>query len=294
MSKVLFYISLPFIYLLSILPFPLLYLLSDGMYILLFYVASYRKAVVLQNLRNSFPDKSEAEIKAICKKYYKYLADLFLEVFKTLTISKANMIRHCWFDPGTKQLVEKLAAENKSFIMVLGHLGNWEWAGNTFSLELPHQLYVIYHPLKNKQVNDLVYNMRTRFGTKLIAMKDTFREVLSKKNELFSPAFIADQTPSSAEKAYWTRFMNQDTAVFRGPAAIARKTGYPVVYASIKRIKRGYYELFGEMVTSDPAAMSEDEILELYTKKLERDIMAQPEVWLWSHRRWKHKKPETV
>lgn len=180
-------------------------------------------------MRNSFPDKSEAEILALRKKYFKYLCDLFLEVFKTLTISKSSMMRHCYFDPATKAMVEKLAVENRSFIMVLGHLGNWEWGGNTFSLQLSHQLYVIYHPLKNKQADKLIYDMRTRFGTKLIAMKDTFREVLSKKTELFSPAFIADQTPSSAEKAYWTTFLNQDTAVFRGPAAIARKTNYPVV-----------------------------------------------------------------
>lgn len=294
MSRVLFYILLPLIYLVSILPFPLLYLLSDGMYGILYYIVGYRKEVVLQNLRNSFPDKSEAEIKAICKKFYKYLADLFLEVFKTLTISKSRMIKHCWFEPETKKMLEKLAAENKSFILVLGHLGNWEWAGNTFSMELQHQLYVIYHPIKNKQVNDLVYNMRTRFGTRLIAMRDTYREVLSKKEELFSPAFIADQTPSSAEKAYWTRFLNQDTAVFRGPATIARKTNYPVIYAHIKRRKRGYYELFGEMVAEHPSAMSEEEILDSFTGKLERDIIAQPETWLWSHRRWKLKKPATV
>lgn len=264
------------------------------MYGVLHYLVGYRKDVVLQNLRNSFPDKTEAEIQAICKKFYKYLCDLFLEVFKTLTISKPAMAKHCWFDPATKELVKKLGTENRSFIMVLGHLGNWEWAGNTFSMELPHQLYVIYHPLTNKNVDKLMYDMRTRFGTKLIAMKDTFREVLSKRNELFSPAFIADQTPASAEKAYWTRFLNQDTAVFRGPAAIARKTGYPVVYASIKRIKRGYYEMFGELVVDDPKSVSEEELLDMYTKKLERDIIAQPEVWLWSHRRWKLKKPETL
>jgi len=264
------------------------------MYVVLYYIVGYRKEVVLQNLRNSFPDKTEAEIQAICKKFYKYLCDLFLEVFKTLTISKPAMIKHCWFDPATREMIERLGAENRSFIMVLGHLGNWEWAGNTFSLQLPHQLYVIYHPLTNKNVDKLMYDMRTRFGTKLIAMKDTFREVLSKRNELFSPAFIADQTPASAEKAYWTRFLNQDTAVFRGPAAIARKTGYPVVYASIKRRKRGYYEMFGELVVDDPKSVSEDELLDMYTKKLERDIIAQPEVWLWSHRRWKLKKPQAV
>jgi len=264
------------------------------MYVVLFYLVGYRKDVVLKNLQNSFPDKTEKEILAIRKKFYKYLCDLFLEVFKTLTISKKAMARHCRFDPATKVMVEKLAEQNKSFIMVLGHLANWEWGGNTFSMELKHQLYVIYHPLSNKNVDKLMYDMRTRFGTRLIAMRDTYREVLSKGNELFSPAFIADQTPASAEKAYWTTFLNQDTAVFRGPATIARKTGYPIVYAHIKKRRRGYYEMFGEIVTENPTAMSEDEILDSYTQRLERDIKAQPEVWLWSHRRWKLKKPATV
>ena len=294
MSRVLYYISLPFIYLVSVLPFPLLYLLSDGVYVLMYYVIGYRKDIVLQNMQNSFPDKSHEEILVLRKKFYKYLCDMFLEVFKTLTISKPSMMRHCYFDTATKTMVEKLAADNRSFIMVLGHLGNWEWGGNTFSLQLQHQLYVIYHPIKNKQVDSLMYNMRTRFGTKLIAMKDTFRAVLSKQNELFSPAFIADQTPSSAEKAYWTTFLNQDTPVFRGPAAIARKTNYPVVYAHIKRRKRGYYEMFGEIVADNPATMTEDEILEIYTHKLQENIIEQPEVWLWSHRRWKLKKPAEV
>ncbi len=285
-----YYIALPFIYLISILPFKVLYMVSNFFYILLYHILGYRKEVVHTNLRNSFPDKSEEEIKAIGKRYYKYLCDLFLETFKTLTISKEAMQKHCYFHPSAKELFDKLAAENKSIVLVMGHLGNWEWAGNTFSLQLKQQLYVIYHPIRNKYFDWLMYKMRTRFGTKLIAMKDTFREMLENRGELNATAFIADQTPAP-ESAYWTTFMHQDTPIFRGTELIARKINYPIVYATVKRVKRGEYVMYAELLCENPKATSEGEISEMHTRKLERDIIEQPEVWLWSHRRWKHKKP---
>ncbi len=289
MSAIIYYLALPFIYLISLLPFRALYVVSDGLYLLLYRVLGYRKDVVLTNLRNSFPDKTEEEIQSIAKKYYKYLCDLFLETFKTLTINKKTMLKHCYFNSQAKALFDELAKENKSIILVLGHLGNWEWAGNTVSLQLKQQLYVIYHPISNKYFDWLMYKMRTRFGTKLIAMKDTFREMLENKAELNATAFIADQTPAP-ESAYWTTFLNQDTPVFKGTELIARKINYPVVYATVKRVKRGEYELFAEMLCEVPKATTEGEISELHTRKLERDIIAQPEIWLWSHRRWKHKR----
>lgn len=290
MSAIIYYIALPFIYLISILPFRVLYGISDLLYVLFYHVLGYRKAVVLENLRNSFPGKSDEEIKVICKQFYKYLCDLFLETFKTLTISKQKMQQHCYFNPKAKELLDRLATENKSTILVMGHLGNWEWAGNTVSLQLKQQLYVIYHPISNKYFDWLMYKMRTRFGTKLIAMKDTFREMLENRGELNMTAFIADQTPAP-EGAYWTTFLNQDTPVFRGSELIARKINYPVVYATVKRVKRGYYEMFVDLLCEVPKSTTDGEISELHTRRLERDIIAQPEVWLWSHRRWKHKRP---
>ncbi len=289
MAAILYYCVIPFIYLISLLPFRVLYIVSDGVYVLLFYVLGYRKQVVYQNLRNAFPRKTEKEIKAIGKRYYKYLCDLFLETFKTLTIGREKMLKHCYFNPAAAALFKKLAAEDRSFILVMGHLGNWEWAGNTFSMMCRHQLYVIYHPLRNKYFDGLMYRMRTRFGTKLIAMKDTFREMLAQRNELNATAFIADQTPSP-QNAYWTTFLHQDTPVFKGTEVIAKKIGYPVVYTRVKRVKRGYYEIEAEMLVDDPKATAENEISELHTRRLEKDIIDQPEVWLWSHRRWKHKR----
>jgi Kdo2-lipid IVA lauroyltransferase/acyltransferase len=284
-----YYITLPFIYLLSILPFPLLYLLSDGLYFLLYYCIGYRKEVVYQNLHNSFPGKPDNELKAIRKAYYRYLCDLTLETFKTLTISRKAMLRHCSFSAEATALFSKLADEKKSIVLVMGHLGNWEWAGNSFSITCKQQLYVIYHPISNKHFDGLMYRMRTRFGTKLIAMKDTFKEMLRNRNEVSATAFIADQTPAP-DSAYWTTFLNQDTPIFKGTEVIAKKLNYPVVYANVKRVKRGYYEIFAEMLTDNSANTTEGQISELHTKRLEKDILAVPATWLWSHRRWKHKR----
>jgi len=243
----------------------------------------------MENLRKSFPEKNEKELERICKDFYHYLCDLFLETFKTLTISKKAMLRRFAFAPGAQEVFDKLADEKRSVVLVMGHLGNWEWAGNSFSLVCKHQLYVIYHPLSNKHFNKLIYDMRTRFGTKLIAMRETFRDMVANRDIVSATAFIADQTPSP-EGAYWTTFLNQETPVFTGTEKIARKLNYPIVYACIKRVKRGYYEIYAEVLCSDPKSTSDGEISEMHTRRLEKDIIAQPEVWLWSHRRWKHKK----
>lgn len=290
LKALVYYICLPFLYLVALLPFPLLYLKADAFYVLLYYVIGYRKKVVMENLRNSFPQKSEAELKALSKAFYRYLCSLFLEIFKTLTISKKRMLQRCVLDPSAKDLFDEYAKKDQSVIIVMGHWGNWEWAGNTFSLENKHQLYVIYHPLANPYFNQLIIRMRTRFGTKLIPMKETFRDMVRFRKDLNATAFIADQTPS-AHNAYWTTFLHQDTPVFTGTGKIAKKMNLPVVYVSVERTGRGRYLIKAEELIREPSVLSEDEISEIHTKRLEKDIIRIPEIWLWSHRRWKHKRP---
>ncbi|WP_118975960.1 lysophospholipid acyltransferase family protein [Taibaiella koreensis] len=291
MRAVFYYLSLPFLYLLSLLPFPLFYALSDLFYLILFYMVGYRKGLVLQNLQRSFPEKTEVELKKIRRKFYRHLCDLFLETFKTLTISRAAMLRHCSFEPASKQLLNDYAAQGQSVILVMGHQGNWEWAGNTCSLEVPgSQLYVIYHPLANPYMNGLITKMRRRFGTDLIAMKDTFKEMVAHRSQVTTTAFIADQTPQP-DNAHWMTFLHQDTPVFLGTERIARKLKYPVVYAFVRKVKRGYYQIHVENLFENPATTGDGEITEAHTHRLEQDIMMQPETWLWSHRRWKHKRP---
>ncbi len=285
-----YYFTLPLIYFISVLPFPALYLLSDCCYLLLYHVIGYRKKVVRQNLNNSFPDKSNAELRRIERSFYHYLCDLILETFKTLTISRSTALRRCTFSEETRKRFVQLEKEGKSCIIVMGHFGNWEWAGNTFSLLCPQPLYVIYHPIKNPHFEKLVYGMRSRFGTRLYALKDTVRDMMKNKTEVNATAFIADQAPSP-DNACWTRFLNQDTPVFRGPEIIAKKFNFPVVYVTVNRKSRGYYRVESELLSSHPQDTVEGEITARHTRKLEQDINDQPEIWLWSHRRWKHRKP---
>ncbi len=287
-----YYISLPFIYGISLLPFPLLYLLSDVMYLVVYRLLGYRRKVVLTNLRNSFPEKSEADIRAIAARFYAWFCDLTLETLKTLTISPEEVRKRVSFEG--IDILRKYAQEHRSIILVLGHYGNWELAGARYSQEkdIP-QLYVIYHPLANTHFDRLMYHMRTRHGTKLYPMRETSKLMMRDRDLLTATAFIADQTPSP-QRAYWTTFLGQDTPVFLGTEALARKLDQPVVYICISRPKRGYYQMKMETLVSDPQQTSEGEITVIHTKRLEADIRKYPELWLWTHRRWKHQRPNSV
>jgi Kdo2-lipid IVA lauroyltransferase/acyltransferase len=287
-----YFVALPFIYGISLLPFPLLYLLSDGIYFLIYKVLGYRKEVVMNNLRNSFPEKDEAELKAIASKFYRWFCDLTLETLKTLTISPEEVRKRVEFKG--KDILQQYAREKRSVILVLGHYGNWELAGARYSQErdIP-QLHVIYHPLANARFDRLMHHMRTRHGTKLYTMRETSKAMIRNRDLLTATAFIADQTPSP-ERAYWMTFLNQDTPVFQGTEGLARKLDKPVVYISITRPERGYYCMSMETLVADPTRTRDGEITELHTRRLERDIRKYPELWLWTHRRWKHKRPSTV
>lgn len=292
MGTVGYYLALPFIYGISLLPFPLLYLLSDGVYWLLFRVIGYRRKVVLTNLRNSFPERTEAEIQVIADRFFRWFCDLTLETLKTLTISPEEVRKRVEFK--NIDLLRQFAREGRSVILVLGHYGNWELAGARYSQEkdIP-QLYVIYHPLANTHFDRLMYHMRTRHGTKLYAMREASKAMLRDQALLTATAFIADQTPSP-ERAHWMTFLEQDTPVFLGTEALARKLGQPVIYISITRPRRGYYCMAMELLVGNPSATAPGAITEAHTRRLEADIRNVPELWLWTHRRWKHKRPSTV
>lgn len=287
MKAFLFYLIYPFIYLIASLPFRALYFISDVLYYLL-CLTGYRKKVVLQNLRNSFPDKTEKEIQAICSNYYRYLCDLVLETLKTLRMTEKQAKERCIFH--TKDWLNQLYEEKKSILIVMGHHGNWEWAGPSFTLNTPYQLVVIYRPLSNPYFEKMMSGMRTKFGTRITPVNNTLRDMVAHRQEITATAFIADQT-ATPENAYWTNFLNQDTAVFTGPEKLAKKFNYPVVYMNVHRTKRGYYEVTPELLFDNPKTSNEGEICEVFTRRLEKEIIFQPHTWLWSHRRWKHKRP---
>jgi KDO2-lipid IV(A) lauroyltransferase len=286
-----YYAILPVIYFISSLPFKILYFFSDCFYVIVFYLIGYRKKVVMQNLRNSFPGKTEEEVYAICRKFYHYLCDFVLETVKILTISKKNLMKRCQFTPEAFDVFSKFAEQNKSVLLVMGHNGNWEWSCNAFNMLSKHQLFVIYHPVSNKYFDGLMHQIRSRYGTRLIAMKNAYKEMALNKNSLNATAFVADQTPQP-DHAYWTNFLNQDTPVFKGMEVIAKKMNLPVLYTSVKKIKRGFYQMTAEVLSQNPADTADGELTERYIRRLEKDIIDQPETWLWSHRRWKHKRPQ--
>jgi KDO2-lipid IV(A) lauroyltransferase len=288
MQTVLYYIFIvPILYTVSVLPFPLLYILSDVFYFFTYYAIRYRKKVVFTNLRKSFPEKSETEINAIAKKFYASFCDVFLETIKILTISEKELLKRCSFSDEGKAVFNAYYEKKQNVIGVMGHCGNWEWACLSFKLSFKQQLSGLYHPLANKNIDGLMLKIRSRFGSHIIAMKNLPRELPKIKNMNTVIGLIADQTPP-AETAYWTTFLNQDTPVFFGTEKLAKKLNYPAVFVSVKRTKRGYYNLSAETITDLPNSLPEGEISELHTKILEKNIREQPESWLWSHRRWKH------
>lgn len=290
MAAIAYYLALPFIYLIAWLPFPLLYLLSDGIRLVVYDLLGYRTAVVRENLRKSFPEKSAAERRAIERAFYRWLCDLMLETLKTLTISAAGVRERVQVEG--EEVLRKHHAQGRSVILVMGHWGNWELGGARFASLGLHQLYVIYHPLANPYFDRLMHRMRTRLGNRLYAMHEASKGMLRDRDQVTATAFIADQTPPP-ERAYWTTFLNQDTPVFLGTEKIARKLGYPVVYVGIRTVGRGRYVMRFEDLVPEPARTADGEISELHTRRLEADIRRDPAHWLWSHRRWKHQRPNT-
>jgi Kdo2-lipid IVA lauroyltransferase/acyltransferase len=286
MQALVFYIVYPIIYLVASLPFSILYKVSDGLYHLL-KLSGYRKNVVLNNLRNSFPEKTEVEIQSISNGYFRYLCDLILETLKTMKMSAKESQGRCIFH--NTEWLDKFYREGQSLIIVLGHYGNWEWAGPAFTLGAHHQLTVIYRPLSNTYFDNMMTRMRTKFGTRITPVNLTLRDMVAQRQSVTATAFIADQS-AIPSNCYWTTFLNQDTPVFAGPEKLAVKFNYPVVYMNVKRIRRGYYEVFPELLFAAPQNTIENEISEAFMKRLEREIVLNPVPWLWSHRRWKHKR----
>jgi Kdo2-lipid IVA lauroyltransferase/acyltransferase len=281
-----FYLFLPLLYGLSILPLRILYVISDGLYIIIYYLVGYRKNVVRQNLANSFPEKSEQERLEIERKFFSYFCDVLVETVKLLTISKEETMKRCFMKDNS--VFEQAAAQGKSVVLVLGHYGNWELAALGMSLAWRYPITIIYQELSNPKFEKLIQATRSKFGAILVTKSKVYRQVIEYKG-ITAYTFVADQTPLP-KVAYWTDFLHQDTPVFQGPEKIARKLKAPVVYAIMKPVRRGYYEMFAELMEAQPEATTEGSITEQFTRRLEADIKERPEFWLWTHRRWKQKR----
>ncbi|MFT5309775.1 MAG: KDO2-lipid IV(A) lauroyltransferase [Bacteroidia bacterium] len=259
--------------------------MSDALFSLIYKVLQYRVEVVRENLRNSFPEKSENQLIKIEIDFYHYFCDFLLQSVKNLTISDQELRSRLHFD--NLEVFEKFSNSAQSIIVVMGHFGNWELAGSRFGLEKLHQSFVIYKPQKNKHFDSLFRRMRTRTGNALYTMKGTLRGMIRDKGIMSATVFIADQS-SSFKNAFKMNFLGQETRVSTGVGTIASKLNYPVVYASVNRVARGSYRIHLEVLEEALADKLASEISSVFMQRLERDIKLKPETWLWTHRRWKH------
>ncbi len=255
-----------------------------------YYVIGYRRHVVLTNLRNSFPEKSEEEIKRIARKFYQYLSDQFVETFKTLTISEAELDKRVkLLNP---EVMNSLYDKGQSVVHLLGHHANWEWYAKQLARYTKHQLFFVYKPLSNKGMDQLMIDLRSRFGVMAVPMKAVFKTIESYKTRPHASFFGGDQSPMRHNKFIWLNFLNQETAVYLGAEDIAKKYDEAVVFGKMRRVKRGYYTITLALITDKPTTTAPGEITAAHTLALEEFLYEQPEYWLWSHKRWKLKRAE--
>lgn len=277
------------VYLLTLLPLRVLYVLSDVLFPLVYYVVRYRRKVVRANLINSFPDKSPAEIKRIERKFYHFFTDMFIETMYRVNMSAEEVSRRITFE--NVELIHRIYAENKSAMLMMAHYGNWEWV-SALSLHLPKKspLFGVYKRLTNADFDAMTYKLRLKYQMGNIEMRDLFKTMLrmSKSNELGVFAMVGDQSPKKDSIRFVTEFLSQPTAVIVGTEVLARKFNYPVLYLTITRPKRGYYHCKVELLAENSGELPEFALSGMYMNRLEEAIKQQPELWLWTHKRWKH------
>jgi Kdo2-lipid IVA lauroyltransferase/acyltransferase len=277
-------------WILTLLPLRVLYVFSDLIYLLLYYFPSYRREIVATNLKNSFPEKTSQELKDIEKKFYKHFADVFVEIFKLGHMSNSQLTSR--FKVNNLQLVDRLFNEKRDIVAILGHYNNWEWL-TFFPLYTKYKTVSIYKPLQNKFFDRFVNSTRSRNGMVLTPMSNIIREIINdRKNHVNTlSAYISDQSPFISDIKYWTTFLNQDTPVYIGAEKIAMKYDMAVLFFNIQKTNRGYYNLNIELLFDHTAGLPEYQITEAHVRRLEEIIKEKPEYWLWTHRRWKHKRP---
>jgi KDO2-lipid IV(A) lauroyltransferase len=292
MAAIGYYIFYGITWIMTLLPFGIIYLFSDLLYPVMYYFPGYRRKVVETNLKNSFPEKSENERTAIARKYYRHLCDLIFETLKLVHMDNEQHRKRMQLT--NPELLDRYYDEGRDVAVVLGHYGNWEWL-NILPVCTKLRNVPIYKPLQNKYFDRFMLNIRSMNDCDPTAMSNIIREIIKnrkiKRNALYG--FMTDQTPPKGEIRYWTNFLNQDTPVYLGAEKIAAKYDMAVVFLNIRKVKRGYYTFTAETLFEHAAGIPEDIITEAHVKRLEEIIREKPEFWLWSHRRWKHKRENT-
>jgi Kdo2-lipid IVA lauroyltransferase/acyltransferase len=286
-QKLLTHIGLFYAKLLSYLPLSFLFTLSDVLYFLFNRIYSYRKRVIDLNLIHAFPHKRSEELWFIRSNYYRHLADLLIETLKSISITPKELKQRIQLHHDSYALLRKYEQTGQHIFVVLGHYGNWEWASLLAGLETKLPAYALYASPSNPTFEKFLLKNRSRFGCQLISMQHIKNLYLNLQRAPSLVAFVADQTPVDTNNAYWTKFMHINTPFFKGFDTLAQKTDAIVLYASIHKLNRGFYELQFRTITEHAKTETENFIAEQYVRLLEKDIESKPEYWLWSHRRWK-------
>jgi len=287
MKALAFCFSYILITLVTLLPLRILYLFSDLLFLLLFYFPGYRKKVVITNLRNAFPDKTENELRQISRRFYRHLSDLFVEVLKLNNISEKELLKRCRVE--NPELLDRLYSEGKDLVAVLGHYNNWEML-ISLPLICKYTCISVYRPLKNTYFDRYLCRLRSKYGMVLTPMSHVIRDIINHRsnNEKVMVCLLSDQTPARSEIHYRTVFLNQDTPVYLGAEKISSKYNMAIIFFKHRKIKRGYYSTEIEVLYEQTSGRPEYEITETHVKNLDRLIREAPEFWLWSHRRWKY------
>ncbi|GAA4370797.1 lysophospholipid acyltransferase family protein [Hymenobacter saemangeumensis] len=275
---------------LAYLPWAVLYFLADGLYLLFAYVVRYRWRVILENLRNSFPEKSEAEIRQIGKAFYQHFSQVLVETLK-LAVMTDEELKHRVHFPNP-EVLERYLQAGRMAIGLSSHAGNWEWVLTSGAVWLSDEVDGVYKPLNNPFFESFMAELRTRTGAGLIPMRDTLRDMVQRKGEPRVVSLLSDQAAGPEDRPYWTTFMHQEAGFYTSADRLAARFQAPVVYVSIRRLRRGYYEIVLTELYDGSTPLPADgfPITEAFVRHLERDIRAWPEQYLWTHRRWKHKR----
>lgn len=280
----------PLLWLVSILPFRLLYAFSDFLYFWVYKVFGYRKKVVQANLRLVFPEKSQAEIDDITYKFYHHLCDMIVEAIKSLTISESEMKEHFKFS--NVEVINEIERMNKSTILMCAHYGSWEWIFILNRYSGPNTTgYAVYKRLGNPYFDRLVKRIRAKYNTHLITTKETIPTLIRAKvdGKLTVSGFVSDQTAKPQSAMHWGEFMGYKVPMHTGAEMLAKRLDMAVVFFRVKRLKRGYYETTFEVITLNPKEYKDYEITDKFFRLVEKQIEEAPQYYLWTHKRWKHK-----
>ncbi|MCG8476850.1 MAG: lysophospholipid acyltransferase family protein [Cytophagales bacterium] len=273
-----------------IVPFWLLYLLSDLLCFILYNVAGYRKKVVYENLKKSFPEKSEEERKVIAKKFYRHLSDIMVEGLKGLGMTKKEVVKR--YKLTNADEVNRVLASGRNVLLVGGHYGNWEWGALSIGLWFDAPVSIIYKRLTNPYIDKYFRKRRAAWGSNMWPIEKTREAFVKGGKESCVFVLVSDQSASNSKKAYYTMFLNQESGFVHGMEWQSKRYDMPVIYFNVRKIRRGYYEMDFDLMTDDPKSFENGMITKMYAHKLEGIVKEKPEHWLWSHRRWKRSRPE--